>query len=101
MGKYCLTCANYRPKETKADGWVETLPGVKEIKYVEIPRHCEKCNEVMVAWFEKYGDLPSKSLPKEAELSCYETPEHFQLLDDCIEQAKKVLEIINKNEENK
>lgn len=99
MEKYCLTCANYRPKETKADGWVETLPGFKEPNYVEVPRHCEKCNEVMTAWFEKYGNMTSKSLPKEAELSCYEPPEDLLLLDACIEKAKEVLEIIEKNKD--
>ena len=88
----CLCCKCYVPRDTKVVGRREVVKGVLEPVTEEIPAHCTKCNDVMLAWFEKYGDVPTNKLTKDDQLPCLELHDHLKGLDKLIAMSQKILD---------
>lgn len=88
----CLDCKDFVHSNVKVVGKREVVKGVFEPVTEKIPHHCTKCNDVMLAWFEKYGDIPTSKLTKECQLPCLELREHLKCLDKAIALSQKIID---------
>ena len=93
----CLDCKNYVPKDSKVIGTKEVIKGVLEPISVDIPSHCTKHNDVMLAWFEKYKEVPMSQLKEEDQLSCIELREHMKCLNKAIDLTQKIIDELDKS----
>lgn len=91
----CLDCKRFIPADIKVVGKREVVKGVFEPVTKEIPHHCTKCNDVMLAWFEKYKDVPTSKLTKDDQPPCLELREHLKCLDRANSLAQEILDKLN------
>lgn len=89
--KSCLSCKNYKPKETKVVGREWTCDGMMSVPvYKEIPHHCDKHPRYFKKRWNEVANKTTKD-PDYIEPKCYEPNEFTKELDKMIDLANDIL----------